>query len=120
MATDPTVINDGTADKSYNLMSLTESEAIYRDAATDLVEPNTLRISHQLAKNSSGIDRHLVSFGFTKKDTDDLETPYTGTIHVVVAAPRKAVPEADLLKEWIKLHTYVTANFAALYDGFMP
>jgi hypothetical protein len=120
MATDPTVINDGVGDKSYNLVSLTESEAIYRDAATSLQEPNTLRISHQNANKASGIDRHLIQLGFTKEDTDDLETPHTGLIHVVIAAPRKAVPEADMLLEWVKLHTYVTANFAALYDGFMP
>ena len=120
MATDPTSINDGTAAKSYNLVSLTESEALFRDAATTLTEPNTLRISHQFANKATGIDRHLVALGFTKEDTDDLETPYTGTVHVVIAAPRKAVPEADLLKEWIKLETYVTANFAALYDGFIP
>lgn len=120
MATDPTVINDGTDNKTYNLMSLTESEALFRDAATSLVEPNTLRISHQFAKNGGGVDRHLVALGFTKKDTDDLETPHTGTVHVVIAAPRKAVPEADLLKEWNKLSAYITANFSALYDGFMP
>lgn len=120
MATDPTVINDGVADKSYNMVSLTEKEAMFRDAATSLTEPNTLRVSHQSASKSSGIDRHLVQLGFTKLDDDELETPYTGLIHVVIAAPRKAVPEADMLKEWVKLHTYVTANFAALYDGFMP
>lgn len=120
MATDPTVINDGTADKSYKLVSLTEREAIFRDAATNLIEPNTLRISHSPASSNTGTDRHLVQLGFTKLDVDDLQTPYTGTVHIVIAAPRKAVPEADLLKEYIKLHTYITANFAALYDGFMP
>jgi hypothetical protein len=120
MATDPQVINDGTADKTYSLVSLTEREALYRDQATDLSEPNTLRISHQVAKTNLGIDRHLISFGYTKEDTDDEETPYTGTVHVVIAAPRKAVPEADLLKEWLKLSAFVTAEFAELYDGFMP
>lgn len=68
MATDPTVINDGTDNKSYSLISLTEREALWRDSATDLVEPSSLRVS----------------------------------------------------QEWNKLSAYITANFAALYDGFMP
>jgi hypothetical protein len=120
MATDPTVINDGTDDKTYALVSLTESEALWRDIATSMSEPSTLRISHQAGKNSSGTDRHLIALSMINEDVDDEQTPYTGTVHVVMAAPRKAVTEAELLKEWIKLHTFVTANFGSLYDGFMP
>jgi hypothetical protein len=120
MATDPTVINDGTADKTYKLVSLTEKEALWRDQATSMSEPSTLRISHQPAKDSSGLDRHLIALSMINEDEDDEQTPYQGTVHVVIAAPRKAVTEAELLKEWIKLETYVTTNFAALYDGFMP
>lgn len=120
MATDPQVINDGSADITYNLQSLTGSEAIYRDAASSLSEPNSLRISHQISSKQHGVDRHLVSFQRITNDDDDLETPYTGTVHVVISAPRDAVTQSELEKEWIKLSTFLTANFDEIFAGFMP
>lgn len=120
MATDPHVINDGVADKTYSLVSLNGSEAIYREEASELSTPMTLRISHQIAKNKNGVDRHLVQFSTVQEDTDDETTPYTGVAHVVITAPRKAVVEADLLKEWTKLSAFITANFSDVYGGFMP
>jgi hypothetical protein len=120
MATDPIVINDGSEDKTYGQISLTGSEAIYRDIATSLVEPSTLRISHQLGTKNTSIDRHLVSFQVIENDDDDAETPYTGSVHVVIAAPRQTVGSAALLKEFNKLSTFVAANWDDLYGGFMP
>jgi hypothetical protein len=120
MATDPQVINDGSEDITYNLVSLTGSEAIYRDAASSLSEPNTIRISHQLSNKQHGVDRHLVAFARTANDDDDLETPYTGSVHVVISAPRDAVSLADLSKEWTKLATFIDTNLDEIYGGFMP
>lgn len=120
MATDPLVINDGSADITYSLVSLGDNEALYRDEDSTLVEPRTVRISHQVAKTASGTDRHLVQLARVDADDDDAETPYSGVCHVVIQLPRKAVASADLQKEWVKLHTYVTANFTDIIGGFIP
>jgi len=113
-----TLADDTPTNSTYNLVSLRDSEAIYRDAASTLTEQRTLRISHQLATTVDGTDRHLVQLSRTDDNAGDV--PYTGTVHVVIAAPRDGVTEADLVLEWEKLKNLVDASIANLYDGFMP
>lgn len=118
MPTDPVVINDGTANKTYNMVSLSGNEAIYRDVASTLTNPETLRISHDVSKTADGTDRHLIQLA--RVDDDANGVPYTGTVHIVIAMPREGVAAADMLKEFIKLHTYVTAEWSDLIEGFIP
>lgn len=119
MAQDTLTLKDDTPTAStYNLVSLRDSEAIYRDAASSLTEQRTLRISHQTANAADGADRHLVQLARTDDDASDV--PHTATIHVVISAPREGVSEANLLLEWEKLKNLVDVSIAELYDGFMP
>lgn len=119
MAQDTLTLKDDTPTSStYNLVSLRDSEAIYRDAASSLTEQRTLRISHSTANSDSGIDRHLVQLNRTDDDADDV--PHTGTIHVVVAMPRDGVTTADMLLEWEKLKNCVDVSISELLAGFMP
>lgn len=119
MAQDTLSITDDTPTNStYNLTKLSESEAIYRDAASLITNPRTLRISHQTATQADGVDRHLVQFGRVDDDADSV--PYTGTVHVVFALPREGVTSANLTLEWEKLKNLVDASVAELLGGFMP
>lgn len=119
MAQDTLSITDDTPTNStYNLVSLRDSEAIYRDAASEISEQRTLRISHQTATQDDGTDRHLVQFSRTDDNADD--EPYTGTVHVVFALPRDGVSSANLTLEWEKLKNLVDASIAELLAGFMP
>lgn len=119
MAQDTLTLKDDTpASSVYNLVSLQGSEAIYRDAASSINNQRTLRISHQIATQSDGIDRHLVQLARTDDDADGI--PFTCTAHVVFAIPRDGVTEADFLLEWEKLKNIVDVSVAELYDGFMP
>lgn len=113
-----TLADDTPTNSTYNLVSLRDSEAIYRDAASSISNPRTLRISHQTATQPDGSDRHLVQMSRTDDDADGV--PYTGTVHVVFALPREGVAEADFLLEWEKLKNLVDASISDLVDGFMP
>lgn len=116
-------INDGTANVNYDVImqqspQKNQFEMIAREITRGLSTPMTLRVSHTESNSVKGTDRHLVQFGITEKDSDGLL--HTGTVHVVLAAPRDAVSEAELLAEWTKLKNFVDANFASLYRGSMP
>lgn len=111
-------VNDGVGDTEYLNYSLVEGEGMYRDDSSSLSEPRTLRISHDMSKTADGVDRHLISFARTDDDGDDV--PHTGTVHVVFAAPRDGVLQADLIKEWVKLKTLIDAHTATLLGGFQP
>jgi hypothetical protein len=121
MSIDSITVSDGTNSFTYNQVSLKStsksSEAIYRDAASTLALPKTIRVSHELAPSVTGTDRHLVQFNTTELDND---VPYTGSAHVVFAAPRKGVSSADMLVEWKKLKDLVDDHFDLLLGGFFP
>lgn len=118
MALDTVIVNDGTSDFTYVLMSTNASEAIYRDDSSTLSNPRTLRVSHQIAKEDTGVDRHLIQLSRTDDDADGL--PYTGTAHAVLAVPRDGVTQADFIKEWNKLKDVVDDYMTALLGGFYP
>lgn len=113
-----TLADDTPTNSTYNLVSLQGSEAIYRDAASVISNPRTLRISHQTSKEADGIDRHLVQLSRTDDDADDV--PHTGTVHVVLAHPREGVTSANIALEWEKLKNCVDASITELLGGFMP
>lgn len=113
-----TLKDDTPTSSTYNLISLSGSEAVYRDAASDIGEPRTLRISHSTTKEADGTDRHLVQLSRTDDNGDAI--PYTGTIHVVIAFPRDGVSSANMLLEWEKLKNCVDVSISELLGGFMP
>jgi hypothetical protein len=109
---------DGTTPVTYEQISLTSSEGIYRDVSSTLSNPRTIRVSHDSASSNTGTDRHLVQFARTDDDADGL--PYTGGPHVVFAAPREGVTKADFLIEWKMLKNLIDAKFDDIYGGFQP
>lgn len=110
-------VNDGTANVVYEVISQSNSETILRDVASTLSSPRNLRISHTDG-GANGTDRHLVQFLRTDDDADGM--PVTGTVHVVIAAPRTGVSKADLEVELTKLTTLITASWDEVYNGFVP
>lgn len=119
MAPETLTLKDDTPTPStYNLQTLQGNEAIYRDAASTLSNPRYLRVSHQITKENTGIDRHLVQLSRMDDDADGV--PFTGTAHVVFAIPRDGVTSADMVLEWEKLKNCVDVAIDDLLAGFMP
>jgi hypothetical protein len=110
-------VNDGVGDVVYEQISQSNSENIFRDVASSLANPCTLRIAHTDG-GPNGTDRHLVQFARTDDDADGM--PITGTVHIVIAAPRTGVAKADLETELTKLCTLVAAEWDDIYNGFVP
>lgn len=119
MAIDTITLTDDTPTNStYNLESIKDREAIYRDAGSSLGNERTFRVSHTLAKTPDGTDRHLVQSARTDDDADGV--PFTGTVHAVFALPRSGVSSADLVLEYEKLRNWLDANIADVLNGFLP
>jgi len=116
-------VNDGSADVDYNIIAQQSPqsnvyELIARENTRSLSTPQSLRISHTNGNSADSTDRHLVAFATTEADADNALR--TATCHVVIAAPRVDVTEAEVLKEWTKLKNFITTNFSAIYRGNMP
>lgn len=111
-----TLADDVPANSTYGLVSLKDTEAIYRDQASTIANPRTLRIAHTVAKEANGVDRHLIQVVRTDDDTDGL--PVSGAIHVVMAIPRTGPTAANMQKEWEKLKNFIESDWASLIGGF--
>lgn len=111
-----TLTDDVPANSTYGLVSLKDTEAIYRDAASSLQSPRTLRMAHTVAKEANGVDRHLIQVVRTDDDTDGM--PVSGSVHVVIAIPRTGPTTANMLKEWEKLKNFIESDWASLIGGF--
>lgn len=111
-----TLQDDAATNYTYSLVSLKDTEALYRDSASALQNPRTLRIAHTTAKAGDGTDRHLIQVARVDDDTDGV--PFTGSVHVVIALPREGVSQADLELEWEKLKNFVDTGFSSLCGGF--
>lgn len=111
-------LNDGVGNSTYVQTSITKKEGLYRDDSSTLQNPRIARVSHESATSATGSDRHLVQLTRTDDDADGV--PFTGSVHVVINAPREGVALADLNKEWVKLSTLITAKWSTIVGGFQP
>lgn len=92
-----------------------QNEYFFRDQAATLDQARTCRVSHQMATNSEGTDRHFI--GMTRTDETAEEQAYVGTVHTVIGLPRKGVTSANLKLEWEKLKNKIDANWDNLMAG---
>lgn len=120
MAIDPLTLNDGVADVVYSNTFLNDTEARYRSDIDSISEPNVIRIAHQLATKNSGSDRTLIQTQITKVDSDEAETPYTGTVNITIARPRKVITQALMEKELTKAYNYACSHISDLFRGVVP
>lgn len=120
MATDPITLNDGIANVVYSNTFLNDTEARYRSDADSISEPVVLRLSHQIASSNKGIDRTLVQTQVTILDDDEAETPYTGTVNITLARPRKVITEAVMEAELVKAYNYAKSHISDLFRGVVP
>lgn len=102
----------------FKTISVKNKEEIWQEASCSLSEPETLRVSHQVAKDDSGVDRHLIQVTVTADDADG--NPFTGSVHSVIALPREGVTEAVLQNRYEALSQYIISNFADICKGFNP
>jgi hypothetical protein len=111
-------VSNGTTDDSYLAISFLENEATFRSSSSTLSNPETLRIAHTPAKDDDGVDRHLVSFGMVVDDSDGV--PRTGTVHAVIAFPRKGIAQADIDLLYTRLKDVLDTHMATITGGFVP
>lgn len=120
MAINPLTLNDGTADVTYSNTFLNDTEARYRSDLDTISEPNVIRIAHQLASKNTGSDRTLIQTQITKTDDDEAETPFTGTVNITLARPRKVITEAMMKAELTKAYNYAKGHITDLFRGVVP
>lgn len=110
------IVDDQTV--VYDMVSLSQKEAIYRDTSSELSQPRTIRVAHTPTSKSDGVDRHLVQFSRTDDNAESI--PFTGSVHVVIAMPREGVAKGDMLMEWEKLRLLLDTKFSEILGGFQP
>lgn len=93
-------LNDGTVDKTYDLVSRQGMESIRRETTANVPsrEGSSLKISNSIdVNNLSAKNRHLVQL-FWKDDDADGVPSYEGSVHVVISR-HKNVTDAKLLSK---------------------
>jgi len=115
---DLTLTDDTPTNYTYKFISSKSGEILLRDSASSLDEPRTFRVSHQVASEPNGTDRHLAQL--VRVDDDAEGVPFSGAVHVVLAMPREAVAAADMEIEWQKLKNYIDDNWSDFINGFLP
>lgn len=118
---DDLIINDGTSDRTYEPMPNQgkPGEAWWKDNASTMSNPRTLRIAIQKTKSSTGTDSVVVQFNRTDDDAEGL--PHTCQVHEVLRLPREGVTEANLMGEHNCLSDLLgSTQLAALLNGLIP
>lgn len=97
-------LNDGTNDKTYELVSRQGMESIRREttAAVPSREGSSMKVSNTIDTNNlAAKNRHLIQL-FWKDDDADGVPSYEGSVHVVIAR-HKNVTDAKLLSKLAQL-----------------
>jgi len=113
-----TLTNDAAVDSTYQQVPAPVGEVLYRDTASSLSEPRTLRLAYQQAADDDGVDRFLVQMKRVDDDADSM--PQSATVHVVFSLPRKGVTNADVVLEWEKLKNLIEASISEITAGIYP
>lgn len=114
-------LNDGTSDSTYTFINQEQGKANYRNlTGSTLALPHSIEISHQ-AGSSTKPDRHLVKLSRTDENTagDRLDT---GSVHIVIAAPRSIVPLSEMKKMIAEIVHFMSnsANVDSVLAGSYP
>jgi hypothetical protein len=108
MHPNPTVLNDGTADQSYDFRGITANETSqYKDATAPLDQPQTLTIKH--TSSGSGLQqtrRSLFRLDHTVEDDDGNQAVLSA--YVVLALPEKVATSTQATKILEELKDFLT------------
>lgn len=112
-----TTTNFATTTEVYELISLTQAEALYISRNATRSEPKTIRVSSSYSAATDS-DRVLVEISLTDRDVDD--NAVVGKAHIVLTLPRKTITEATLKEVVFELTNLVRTKYADLYAGLQP
>jgi len=116
--------SDGTTDVTYDFQQQQGSNIrVYGNAASGLVEPETLRIQHVLRPpNAKGTDRHNIVF--TKSVVEDATNNFLQlSCSLQISVPRSSEITLAMLKDMIaQLTSYIsrTATVTSIFNGATP
>jgi len=114
---------DGSTDVTYKPQSNQGATKVYANESAGLVEPETLRINHQLRPvGAKGTDRHTITLQKLVVD-DTTNQNLVLTMDVKFAIPRSAEITVAMLKDMVaQMTSYLnrSANLTSLYNGATP
>jgi hypothetical protein len=95
---------------TYSLISVSGGNSVRKDATVALDSPKSLLIKHEaITKGTLHSDRHLVRLERTAPQAGTL-LPVTGSVHVVIDAPRDTITSAHILDMIDQLKTFLVAG----------
>lgn len=114
---------DGSTDVTYKPQSQQGSTKVYANELAGLVEPETLRVNHQLRPvGAKGTDRHTITL--QKLIVDNVTSQnLVLTMDVKFAVPRSAEITIAMLKDMTaQMTSYInrSANLTSLFNGATP
>lgn len=114
---------DGTTDVTYKPQSNQGTTQVYANQSAGLVEPETLRVNHQLRPvGAKGTDRHTITLQKLIVD-DTTNQNLVLTMDVKFAVPRSTEITVAMLKDMVaQMTSYInrSANLTTLYNGATP
>jgi hypothetical protein len=106
---DITLAGDAGSSTVYALISVEGGNSARRDGAAGLDSPKNMLIKHErVTKGTLTSDRHLVRLEKTLPQATTL-VPVTGSIHVVIDAPRDTITVAMLKDMTTQLKNFLSA-----------
>lgn len=103
------IINDGTDDISYALVSRQGMESVRRELGVPSREGSSLKISNTIDINNLGAkNRHLIQLHWKDDDADGLPS-YEGSVHVVIAR-HKNVTDDKLKNKLVQLAAFIASS----------
>lgn len=116
---DDVVLNDGTSNFTYSMVSLVAGKSIRKDASQDLNTPGILTISHQVnGTGSAAVARRMVRVDKTIEDGSSGDIA-TISAHIVLTVPNNVITKADVTAEVTKLTGFLggAGNLDKLLNG---
>lgn len=115
--------SDGTTDVTYSPMNNQGNISVYGNTSAGLVEPETLRIQHNLRPvGAKGTDRHQVVLQKVIVE-DATNQNLVMSMSVQFAIPRSSEVTLAMVKDLVaQMTSYInkTANVTSLFNGATP
>lgn len=104
--------------KTYREVSFSDSNGLmFRNEATGLDTPETLRVAHQTLK-SKDVDRHLIQAAVVTEDAN--EDSHLDAVHVVISKDRDGCTLQEITDQWSAIKAIVDNELSTILNGFYP
>jgi len=104
-----TLAGDSSSTRDYAAVTYGDRKIIRRSTVTGLGQPQDLTISHSEQKaGTATYDRHLVRFDRTIVDSEGNSA--TGSVYVVLVAPRGIVTAAQMADQVTQMKNFFTSG----------